>query len=803
MKKVRILLFLLICLIIASCGFIGEIQGAVIGSEGATLVPLFPPDSPSGSQETTPEKDTPLKVAEQLLFAGEFSRAMDEFQQVFNQSNDTEVKAKALFGIGRTQNRARNCTSAVDTFNRVLGQYPTASIIPEVYFYLGRCYTSLQEYPQSIDSYEKYLTARPGIVNEMVRENQAEAAAAINDHQRVIAFYQSALQSISDTGNKARINLKIGQAYANLQNYTTAIQIYQSVYDETEDAYTKASADLLMGRAFIKLEMIEEAVKRLMDTVIQFPRAYDSYTSLQTLLIRGIPVDDKLRGIVEYYAKDYKSAIQSFERYLAGQPDGEDGTVYYYKGLSHFFLEQPGLAIQAYDQLIQNYPGSRFWAAAWDEKSYVQWKKLEEYTNAASTLRSFVNHSPKSAEAPAYLFEAGRILERNSDLEGAIDIWRQLSDEYPSYTRSYEAIFLSGIAYYRLNKFEEALNHFQRNAILATSTEDKAAAYLWIGKCYLAKNDTQNALSFWKQAEKTDPTDYYSIRAGQLIQNKKPTDVEKNFDLGYDLDYERPEAENWLRATFKIGTDVDLSGLGELSNDPRVQKAEELWKLDLFEQAVDLFEQIQEDNKSNPLNTYRLVNHLHSMGLFRLSINAARNILDLAGMDDLSSLSAPIFFTHIRFGAYFRQQMMDGIQDLNINPLVLYALLRQESLFDTTIVSSAGARGMAQFMRDTAKETSDLLGWPPGYSVEDLNRPVVAIRFAAHYLDRITTRFVNGDLFAGLAAYNAGPPSAQIWQELSHNDPDLFLEIIRFPETRTYLKHIIEFLNIYQLVYTH
>jgi soluble lytic murein transglycosylase len=803
MKKTSILLFMLTSIAIASCGFIGELKEVVISKEDGALESLFPSASPSATQSTIFPKITSLESAEQFLFAGEFTRAMDEFLQVFNQSNDVEIKARALFGIGRTQNRARNCTSAVDSFNRILGQYPTASVVPEVYFYLGRCYAALQEYPQSIDAYEKYLASRAGIVDEIVRENQAEAAKAMNDFQNVITFYQSSLQSFSDPASKARINLKIGQAYTNLQNYTTAIQIYQSVYEATDDSYTKASADLLMGQAFIKLEMIEEATRRLMDAVIQFPRAYDSYTALQTLLLRGIKVDDKLRGIVEYYFGDYKNALLSFERYLSSQPDGEDGTVYYYKGLSHYFLIQPGFAIQAYDQLIQNYPASRFWAAAWDEKAYVQWTQLEEYTNAATTLRTFASRSPKSVEAPAYLFEAGRILERKSDLEGAIEIWRQLSDEYPSYTRSYEAIFLSGIANYRLNKFDEALNHFQRNAILATSKEDKAAAYMWIGKCYQAKNDIQNAMSFWKQAEKADPTDYYSIRAGQLIQNKKPTDVEKSYDLGYDLDYERPEAESWLKSTFKINDNVDLSGTGELDNDPRMKKANELWALDIFDEAVGLFEKIQEDNSENPLNTFQLMNHFHSLGLYRLSINAARNILDLAGMDDLSSLSAPIFFTHIRFGAYFRQQMIDGIQGRNINPLVLYSLLRQESLFDTTIVSSAGARGMAQFMPATAKETSDLLGWPPAYSVEDLNRPVVAIRFAAHYLDRITTRFVNGDLLAGLAAYNSGPTNSQIWQELSRNDPDLFLEIIRLPETRTYLKHIIEFLNIYQLVYTH
>jgi soluble lytic murein transglycosylase len=520
------------------------------------------------------------------------------------------------------------------------------------------------------------------------------------------------------------------------------------------------------------------------------------------LISRGVPVDDKLRGIVDYYAGDYSDALQSFERYFANKPTDEDGTVYYYKGLSHFFLNQAGLAIQAYDQLIQYYPGSRFWAAAWDEKAYVQWKLLEEYTNASNTLLAYVNQAPKSTEAPGYLFEAGRILERKNDLEGAAALWRRLMDDYPAYEQSYRGLFLAGIAYFRLGKYDEALSIFQRNSILASLPEDKAAAYLWIGKTYQAKNDPQNAANFWLQAEKTDPTDYYGIRAGELINNQKPLIVNSVFDLGYDLNYERSEAESWLRTIFKIDANTDLSGLEEISSDIRMQKAQELWRLDLFDQAIPIFESIQKESETNPTSTYRLMNYFYSIGLYRLAINAARNILDLAGMNDLSSLTAPIYFTHIRFGAYFRPLVVDAVGEEGINPLVLYALLRQESLFDTTIVSSAGARGLAQFIPSTGKETSDLLGWPPGYNVEDLNRPVVAVRFAANYIKRME-RYLNSDLFAGLAAYNAGAGNVKTWKDLSQNDSDLLLEIIRLEETQTYLKHIIEFLNVYELIYTH
>jgi soluble lytic murein transglycosylase len=802
--KIRILtLLILFSFLISSCKGLDQIISTSITSQVEIVSPtLVNPEQVPVFDLSPINPSSPIDKAEQALFNGDFSNAITEFQNVFDQSRDPETKAQALLGIGRANSRARNCTSAMDSYNRILGQFATTSVVANAYFFLGQCYSALEEYPQAIDAYEQYLQFRPGILDGTIREMQATAAYSRGDYNRTITFYQAALKTDLPASKKEKLNLKIGQAYASLQNYTTAIQIFQSVYDSSEDAYSKSSANLLMGQAFLKLNMNNEAYTRLMDAVIQFPRPYDSYTSLSILLTHGVLVNDKLRGIVDYYAGDYSDAIQSFERYISNKPLDEDGTVYYYKGLSHFFLDQAGFAIQAYDQLIQNYPSSRFWAAAWDEKAYVQWNLLEEYTNASNTLLTFINQAPKSTEAPGYLFEAGRILERKNDLEGAASLWRRLMDDYPAYERSYHALFLAGIAFYRSGKYDEALSIFQRNSILASLSEEKAAAYLWIGKTYQAKNDPQNAANFWLQAEKAGPTNYYGIRAGELVNNQKPLVVRSVFDLGYDLNYERPEAESWLRTTFKIEPNIDLNGMGELSSEPRMLKAQELWRLDLFDLAIPLFESIQIESETDPTITYRLMNYFYSIGLYRLAINSARNVLDLAGMDDLSSLTAPIFFSHIRFGAYFRPQVVSAVSDEGINPLILYALLRQESLFDTTIVSSAGARGLAQIMPDTGKDINQKLGWPPGYSVEDLNRPVVAVRFAANYL-KFLQSYLNDDLFAGVAAYNGGPGNVTVWKGLSQNDPDLLLEIIRLEETQTYLKHIVEFLNVYKLIYSH
>jgi len=56
-------------------------------------------------------------------------------------------------------------------------------------------------------------------------------------------------------------------------------------------------------------------------------------------------------------------------------------------------------------------------------------------------------------------------------------------------------------------------------------------------------------------------------------------------------------------------------------------------------------------------------------------------------------------------------------------------------------------------------------------------------------------------MFAAVAAYNAGAGNAEVWMTLANNDPDLFLEIIRFDETRTYLQNITVFLTIYRALY--
>ena len=76
----------------------------------------------------------------------------------------------------------------------------------------------------------------------------------------------------------------------------------------------------------------------------------------------------------------------------------------------------------------------------------------------------------------------------------------------------------------------------------------------------------------------------------------------------------------------------------------------------------------------------------------------------------------------------------------------------------------------------------------------------MSIRFGAHYLDRQRDAF-GGDLYQTLAAYNGGPGNALKWIQLSNGDQDLFVEVIRFAETRNYIRYIYEIFDIYRDLY--
>lgn len=135
-----------------------------------------------------------------------------------------------------------------------------------------------------------------------------------------------------------------------------------------------------------------------------------------------------------------------------------------------------------------------------------------------------------------------------------------------------------------------------------------------------------------------------------------------------------------------------------------------------------------------------------------------------------------------------------------IDPMLVYALMRQESAFATTAVSSAKALGLMQLLVTTARRVAAQSGLPAP-EPEELFDPVENIRLGVRYLAELSKLF-HGDTALVAAAYNAGEQAAQKWQELATKfDEDEMIEQITYRETRQYVKSVLRNMRNYRSIY--
>jgi soluble lytic murein transglycosylase len=119
---------------------------------------------------------------------------------------------------------------------------------------------------------------------------------------------------------------------------------------------------------------------------------------------------------------------------------------------------------------------------------------------------------------------------------------------------------------------------------------------------------------------------------------------------------------------------------------------------------------------------------------------------------------------------------------------LVYAVLRQESLYQPWAVSSAGAVGLMQLLPSTAKITARRAGLPRP-TRESLLDPAFNLPLGAETLAGLVERF-DGQVLLALAGYNAGPGAVRRWLPPRGMDADVWVENIPYNETRAYVQRI-------------
>jgi soluble lytic murein transglycosylase len=161
----------------------------------------------------------------------------------------------------------------------------------------------------------------------------------------------------------------------------------------------------------------------------------------------------------------------------------------------------------------------------------------------------------------------------------------------------------------------------------------------------------------------------------------------------------------------------------------------------------------------------------------------------------------PFDFYRVVYPLDFDPQIIALASQYHLDPYFLFALICQESHYEESIVSGAGAIGLMQLMPETARIQAKKIG--KAFNTSDIYHAKANLEIGIAHVAELFKCF-SGDSVLVLCAYNAGRSAAQSWfEEFGGRDRDEFIENIPYRETRLFVKSILEHAAAYRRLYPH
>ena len=746
---------------------------------------------------STPLPDERLALGDRALLQGDFAAAQIQYREALAAGVQPD---RAAFFLARAQLDGGDPAGARATLQNLLAAQPSGAFALRATFLLGEAASTQEDWATAASAYQSFLVmaqSQPVPVtglDALVLERIGDAYLAAGNTDLSVQSYDAASTAASQS-ESLRLQEKAGDALLQAGLQEPALTIYDRVLTSVSSDWARARLLRKIGGILIALGRTEEGYNQY-QAALEYPLSFDAYQCLWNLVEAGFSPDDLTRGIIDYNAEMYDPAILAFNRYLEATP-AEPARALYYRGLAFQSLENAQSAVDDLKAAAAYGSNSGVWDDALFELAYTLWAWQDDFAGASAAIAGLADTAPAHPRAPEALNAAARIAERGGDLSLAARLWARLADGYPASEYAVDGRHWAGISLFRTGDFSGAETIFAKQTG-ATDLSVRARALFWAAKARSARGDTAGAQSSFAEAAAADPTGYYSERARDLLAGRKAFSSTGTLNFTFDLDAEYRAAEAWLRQRLPL-TPVAGDPTTVVLNDARLARGRLLWDLGLYDGAMAEFSSLRQSLAADPAASLYLSRYLYDTGCYPDAILAARQVLDAVGMTDVENLSAPAYFSHVRFGTYFAELLVPQAVLHGFDPLFLFSVVRQESRFSVNAVSPASAHGLMQLIPSTAESMAARLGMN-GYTQGDLYRPVINVQLGSTYLGLQRDSF-DGDLFSALAAYNAGPGNAAIWSDLANGNDDLLLEIIRYDETRKYIRNIYEQYVIYRDVY--
>ncbi len=742
-----------------------------------------------------------LAQASQQLTNGYYDEATQTFLAILNQGDllSPEIRSEAAFKLGEAALKEGLFEQAVSAYTQLISLFPNDVRVPQAHFLRGDSYLGLSRWTEAIADFQQFLALRPGLIDSYAYERVGDAQLALGQLDVALTSYTQAVNA-----NRALVQLlllreKLARILIGEDRVTEGIAQYDAILEVAKNGSYRASIDLLAAQVLIASGDTTNGLARARRVFDSYSETNSAYSAVQLLVQNGIAIDGYQRGKVAYNYGDYANAITAFNEYSSSVTlDKIPADLYLMLGRAYREIGNPDAAVVAFQTVVQQYPNDLLFGDALLEQGRTRFLS-GDITGAIETYLMIGQTYPTLGETAAEaIWRAGYLYGTNNDPVRSREVFTQLATQFPTSSWASNGLFLAATAAVNAQELSIAENLYGRIAAISTA-DDQAAAYFWVGRLAQQRGDTSGAQSAFTLAQQAAPESFFAIRASDILTGIEPFTPPSSYNFTFDEVADRATADVWLRANFTITQAGDLSVPSPtLQADGRLARGRELWQVGAYDEAVEEFKGILDDARAakDAVTSYQMALILRDLGEYQSSIVAAADIIIASGQ---ATLQAPTLIARLRYPAYYSELVLEQANAYGYDPLIQFALIRQESLYNRNAVSSAGASGLSQVMPATGRYIAQQLGYS-NFNETDLFRPHLAIEFGAEYIAEQLNLF-DGNVAATLAAYNAGPGRAIDWVELSGGSFDALILTIQFEETKLYLERIYNHYAIYKALY--
>ena len=601
-------------------------------------------------------------------------------------------------------------------------------------------------------------------------------------HESALAF-EAALESSVPSALRNETSYEAGFAwFENGQCQPAIAYLKQATSGDPDSPFAPRALSVLADCAgrLQQVNLAQHALGELWRKHPESPEAQAMERAVQSGQPDARPWEPSLedyyeRGRTWYDSARFEAAILDLQKFLAGQPHGPNYEQGLFRlGMAHVRLKQYPQAADVFRRLLENpseYTGK---AAVWLAKVYLR-------RDQGRHLLKFRDSVPP-----------GLNVDEQARIQWLSGVWAEGERAIQQATRAYEeayrtadrskikrdALWRLGWLHYQQGGWEDAVEAFDSLAGTGPGHHWQNRAHYWKARALERMGRVDEAQTVYGQVAAEWPMTYYGQLSESRLRQPRPARRQPREDPT------NPVMNGPASSAFRINA--------------HFQKATELSKLGLRQEALEELLVVKRQYRDQPQTLYALARHMLELGDFEAPIVIAKRYFREPLERRRISFDSPLW--RMAYPTGYMPQIRRHAAS-HVAPFLVAGIIREESLYNPKALSPVGAMGLMQLMPETANRIARRLGLVP-VDREDLLQGEVNVRLGVAYVGQLL-RDYQGNLIRAIAAYNAGPAAVKRWiAKFGSRDPDEFVELISYRETRRYVKRVLTSYRIYQTLHS-